>query len=77
MNVSSLKTEAGFGVIVLSKSISTASGTCGVGEVVGVSETDFVGVILGGRLMVGVREMVGVRVMVGVKVNVAVGGKKL
>jgi len=63
--------------MVLLNNISTARGTCGVGEVVEVSETDFVGVILGVRVIVGVREVVGVRMMVGVRVKVALGGKKL
>ena len=76
VNVSVLNMAAGLGVTVLSKSISTARGTFGVGEVVGVSETDLVGVILGVRVIVGVNEIVGVNVIVGVKVGVVVGGKK-
>jgi hypothetical protein len=73
----SLNTAFGFGVTVLSNCSSIASGTCGVGVMVGVSVIDGVWVIVGVSEMVGVRVMVGVIVMVGVWVSVPVGGKYL
>ena len=75
MKVSSLKTDAGFGVVVLSNSLAIAKGTTGVGVIVGVSVTEGVRVIVGVSVIVGVNVMVGVSVIVGVRVKVAVGGK--
>jgi hypothetical protein len=75
VNVSSLKTASGFGVTVLENCVSIASGTNGVGVMVGVSVTDGVLVMVGVRVILGVSVMVGVRVIVGVMVTVAVGGK--
>jgi hypothetical protein len=73
--VISLKTASGLGVTVLVKRDSIASGTNGVGVMVGVSVTEGVLVMVGDSVMVGVKVMVGVSVMVGVIVTVAVGGK--
>ena len=61
---------SGLGVIVLSKRISTASGICGVGVMVGVFDTRGVLVIVGLRVIVGETVMEGMVVMVGVGVPV-------
>ncbi len=73
--MNSLKIASGLGVMVLSNRLSIASGTWGVGVVVGVSETDGVRVIVGVSVIDGVVVIEGVRVIVGVRVTVAVGGK--
>lgn len=75
MNISRLKTASGLGVMVLSKRLSIARGTCGVGVIVGVSDIEGVGVMVGLRVMVGESVMVGLRVMVGLWVMVGEGGK--
>ena len=62
---------------MLSKRLSIANGTWGVGVKVGVSDIDGVGVIVGVSVMVGVIVIDGVGVIVGVSVIVGVGGKKL
>jgi len=76
-NSKSLKIAFGLGVMMLSKRLSIAKGSCGVGVKVGVSDIDGVGVIVGVRVIVGVVVIDGVSVIVGVCVIVGVGGKKL
>lgn len=69
-------TSAG-GVNSPSNWASIASGTCGVGVMVGVSVSEGVSVMVGVRVMVGVNDTVGVGVIVEVSVGVMEGGKKL
>jgi hypothetical protein len=75
--INGLNIAAGLGVTLLVNKDSIARGTRGVPVIVGVLDTNGVGVIDGLTVMVGVRLMVGVRVVVPVSVGVMVGGKKV
>ena len=68
-----LKMASAGGVRVPVNLPSIASGMWGVGEIVGVSDSDGVSVIVGERVMLGVNDTVGVSVIVDDAVGVKDG----
>src|SRR5512140_2731895 len=75
--ISGEKTAAGFGVIELWNSTTTASGKDGVLVMVGVAVTSGVSVMVAVSVIVGVGVIERTGVIEGVKMAVAVGGKYL